>query len=89
MDKFFDNILEKIKRKSIIRRLITLIVSLFALSIVYNLFLLPTGLVAGGVNGIAVITNYVYGIDSSIMIFLNICWNYRRNCQWTNLQNWF
>lgn len=70
MDKFFDNILEKIKRKSIIRRLITLIVSLFVLSIVYNLFLLPTGLVAGGVNGIAIITNYVYGIDSSIMIFL-------------------
>lgn len=32
--------------------------------------LLPTDLVAGGVNGIAIITNYVYGIDSSIMILL-------------------
>ena len=40
------------------------------LSLVYNLLLLPTDLVAGGVNGIAIITNYVYGIDSSIMILL-------------------
>ena len=32
--------------------------------------MLPTDLISGGVNGIAVITNYVYGIDPSIMIFL-------------------
>lgn len=70
MDNFFEEIIEKIKKKSILRRIITLVIALFVLSLVYNLFLLPTGLVAGGVNGIAIITNYVYGIDSSIMIFL-------------------
>lgn len=70
MDNFFEEIIEKIKRKSLVRRTVILILSLFTLSIVYNLLLLPTGLVAGGINGIAVITNYVYGIDSSIMIFL-------------------
>ena len=70
MDNFFDEIIKKIKRKSLLRRIVILILALFVLSLVYNLLLLPTGLVAGGVNGIAVITNYVYGIDSSIMILL-------------------
>lgn len=70
MENFFENILDTIKKKSRPSRLFTLIIALFVLSLVYNLLLLPTGLVAGGVNGIAVITNYVYYIDSSLMIFL-------------------
>lgn len=70
MDNFFENILEKIRKRSLGKRIIILILSLLVLSFVYNLLLLPTGLVAGGVNGIAVITNYVYDIDSSLMIFL-------------------
>lgn len=70
MENIFEDIIDKIKRKHHIRRILILIISLFVLSLVYNLFLLPTGLVAGGVNGIALITNYVYEIDSSLMIFL-------------------
>ncbi len=70
MDIFFEEIIEKIKKKGLCRRIITLVISLFVLSLVYNLFLLPTGLVAGGINGIAIITNYIYEIDSSIMMFL-------------------
>lgn len=70
MENFFENIIDTIKKKSRLRRIFTLIIALFVLALVYNLLLLPTGLVAGGVNGIAVITNYVYYIDSSLMIFL-------------------
>lgn len=70
MDNFFEEIIKKIRRKSLLRRIVILILALFVLSLVYNLLLLPTGLVAGGVNGIAIITNYVYEIDSSIMILL-------------------
>lgn len=70
MDSFFELIVKKIKRKSIFSRIITLIIALFVLSLVYNILLLPTELVSGGVNGIAVITNYVYGIDSALIIFL-------------------
>lgn len=70
MENFFEEIIEKVKRKSHTRRIIILVISLFILALVYNLFLLPSGLVAGGVNGIALITNYVYEIDSSLMIFL-------------------
>lgn len=70
MDNLFEEIIKKVKKKGIIRRIITLVIALFTLSLVYNLFLLPSGLVTGGINGIAIITNYVYEIDSSIMIFL-------------------
>ena len=70
MDNFIENIIKKLKRKSLLRRILILLASLLVLSLVYNLLLLPTDLVAGGVNGIAIITNYVYGIDSSIMILL-------------------
>lgn len=70
MDTFFEDILRKVKKKSLILRVMTLIISLFVLSLVYNLFLLPSNLATGGINGIAIITNYVYEIDSSIMIFL-------------------
>ena len=70
MDIFFENILQKLKKKNLIKRIVTLFISLLVLAFVYNILLLPTGLVVGGINGIAIITNYVYEIDSSIMIFL-------------------
>ena len=70
MDTFFENMINHIKKRNIIKRLFTLLLSLLVLSFVFNLLLLPTDLISGGVNGIAVISNYVYGIDPSIMIFL-------------------
>ena len=70
MDTFFENIINQVQKRDIIKRIIILLISLLVLSFVYNLLLLPTDLVAGGVNGIAIITNYVYEIDSSLMIFL-------------------
>lgn len=70
MDIFVENVIKKLKRKKLAKRIAILLVSLLVLSLVYNLLLLPTDLVAGGVNSIAIITNYVYGIDSSIMILL-------------------
>lgn len=70
MDNFIENIIKKLKRKSLLRRILILLAALLVLALIYNLLLLPTDLVAGGVNGIAIITNYVYGIDSSLMILL-------------------
>lgn len=70
MDIFVENVIKKLKRKKLAKRIAILLISLLVLSLVYNLLLLPTDLVAGGVNGIAIITNYVYDIDSSIMILL-------------------
>ena len=70
MENVLDDIIKVITRKNLGLRLLTLLTCLLVLAFVYNLLLLPTELVPGGVNGIAVLTNYLYGIDSSIMIFL-------------------
>ncbi|MDD5887973.1 MAG: YitT family protein [bacterium] len=63
-------IIEKIKKKNVIKRYIMLIISLFISAIVYNLFLLPVNLVTGGSGGIATITKYVYDIDPALMIMI-------------------
>lgn len=70
MDKFLENIFTSVKKKHIIVRTIMIIVSLFISSLAYNLFLLPTNLVAGGANGISIIIKHVYKIDPSITIFI-------------------
>lgn len=70
MDNFLENIFTSVKKKHIIVRTIMIIVSLFISSLAYNLFLLPTNLVAGGANGISTIIKHVYKIDPSITIFI-------------------
>lgn len=65
-----DEVLEKINHKKKIFRFIIMFVSLLLSAIVYNLFLLPMNLVAGGTSGVAIITKALYGIDPAIMIFL-------------------
>lgn len=70
MDNFLENIFTSVKKRHIIVRTIMIIVSLFISSLAYNLFLLPTNLVAGGANGISIIIKHVYKIDPSITIFI-------------------
>lgn len=70
MDNFLENIFTSVKKMHIIVRTIMIIVSLFISSLAYNLFLLPTNLVAGGANGISIIIKHVYKIDPSITIFI-------------------
>ncbi len=65
-----DDVIGKLKKKKVGKRITMLVVSLFFSAIVYNLFLLPVNLVTGGAGGIATITNYVYGIDPALMILI-------------------
>lgn len=65
-----DDVIGRIKKKKVGKRIIMLVVSLFFSAIVYNLFLLPVNLVTGGAGGIATITNYVYEIDPALMILI-------------------
>lgn len=65
-----DEVIERLKKKKVGKRVTMLIISLFFSAIVYNLFLLPVNLVTGGSSGIATITNYVYGIDPALMILI-------------------
>lgn len=70
MEAITEEIVKKVKTKKIVSRTIMMLISLLMSALIYNIFLLPTNLVTGGVNGIATITNYVYGIEPSVMIFL-------------------
>ena len=56
------DILEKIRKKKLVSRYFMLIIALLLSSLVFNLFLVPTNIVAGGVNGIALIVKHFYNI---------------------------
>ena len=47
-----------------------LLASLFLSALVFNLFLYPTSLVTGGMNGVAIIINHAIEIDPAIVIFV-------------------
>lgn len=59
-----------IMKQNRVYRIILITVSLILSAFVYNLFLLPLGIVAGGTSSLATITYYLYEIDPAIMIFI-------------------
>ncbi len=65
-----DDIKKVLKKQNKAYRIILISASTILWAIIYNLFLLPMRLVTGGTNGVATITNYLYGIDPALMIFL-------------------
>ena len=70
LDLDLDKIIETIKTKKLLQRYIVMITCLFLSSIVFNLLTLPANIVTGGVNGLAVILNYISGVKPSIIIFI-------------------
>ena len=65
-----ENILEVIRKKKKLYRILLMGTSLLVTAILYNVFLLPLSLVTGGTNGVATITRYLYGINPAIMLLL-------------------
>lgn len=65
-----EDILQIIKKKKRVYRLLMLIISLVISAFVYNLFLLPLNIVSGGTGGIATITKHLYRLDPSLMILI-------------------
>lgn len=63
-------ILEKINSKSAVKRYVQFIIGCFLIAVSYNLFLAPNNIVAGGVGGLAIILNYLTGIDDFIVILI-------------------
>ena len=61
---------EMLNEKTIIGRYFILILCLFASAILFNLFLLPTKLVAGGMNGVAVLLYHFFNFTPSTVIFV-------------------
>ena len=65
-----NEIIEKIRKKQRLHRIILMSISVICNAVLYSLFLLPLNLVTGSIGGIATITKYVYGINPSIMLLL-------------------
>ncbi len=65
-----ENILDVIRKKKQLYRIILMGASLFLSAILYNVFLLPLSLVTGGTQGVATITHYLYDINPATMLFL-------------------
>lgn len=70
MDFLENNIIEKIKKKKLISRYSMLITALIISAFLFNFLIVPTKIVTGGVNGIALIVNHLYDIDNSLVILM-------------------
>ena len=60
----------KLDKTKLCYRYSVLIFSLFISSLVFNLLLYPTNLVTGGMNGVAIILNYIFDISPSLIILI-------------------
>lgn len=65
-----DSILVHIKKRNRVNRFIFLVVGAFITAFIYNSFIVPNNLVYGGIGGLAIIVNNVFGIN--IKLFINI-----------------
>ncbi len=61
---------EMFEEKNLVGRYFILIVCLFASAIIFNIFLLPTNLVTGGINGVAVLFHHLFDFEPSMVIFV-------------------
>ena len=66
----YKKILETVNRKNLLGRIICLVLATFLLSFVYVMFLLPNGIITGGVSGLGTIVNHLFGFDAATFILV-------------------
>lgn len=64
------DIIKKINKNHLLKRYIMLFISLLISAIIFNLFIVPTNIVTGGVNGISIILKNLYDFTPSIVILI-------------------
>lgn len=64
------DILKKINKNHLLKRYFMLFISLLISAIIFNLFIVPTNIVTGGVNGISIILKNLYDFTPSIVILI-------------------
>lgn len=65
-----ENLLKKIYVKFKIKRYAQLLLGIILLALAFNIFILPNNFVYGGVSGVSIITQRLFGLDPSIVIFV-------------------
>lgn len=63
-------ILERIQKKSIVKRYFNFTIGCLLIAISYNLFLTTNDIVAGGISGVAIILNGLFNLNNSIVILV-------------------
>lgn len=58
------------KTKSILRKLLFILIGNFLCSIAFNVFFIPNRLLSGGVGGIGILIQYLTGLPAGISVFL-------------------
>lgn len=69
-NKKYKRQLSKVNKKANIKRYIEFIIGCLIVAIAFNLFFSPNNLVPGGVGGIAIILNSLFGINNSLVILV-------------------
>ena len=62
--------IQDLYEKKRLKRLFQFVFGCFIISLAYNIFIVPNNLVAGGIGGVAVIINHLFGISNSTFIFI-------------------
>ena len=62
-------LLQKIRQQHKLKRYLQFIFGMFLMSLSFNLFLSPNGLVTGGVSGIAIMLNYLFNIPNAVVLY--------------------
>lgn len=64
------NILKRVNKNHYLLRLFLLVLSCFGYAYAYNAILVPNNIVTGGVSGLAIIIKQVFGIPTSLFIYI-------------------
>ena len=66
-----ENILNKLIKKDRIKRYFYLVIGTFFLAIAFNVFYAPNNLVTGGISGISIVLNNVFGLNKTLFIVIS------------------
>lgn len=65
-----EKVIKHVETKSLFKRYWNFLLGCLLVAIAYNLFLAPNNIVSGGVGGVAIILNGLFGLNNSIVIFV-------------------
>ena len=66
-----DDILNKLLEKDKLKRYLFLIIGTFLLAVTFNVFYAPNNLVTGGISGISIVINKVFGMNKTLFIVIS------------------
>lgn len=69
--KNVDQIKIEIDHKNLLKRYLSLIIGCLLLALSFNIFFLPRDIVYGGVTGVSIVTNKLFGVDPSLFVLIS------------------